>query len=107
VIAAVYSLWVGLGALSRGSDWNETYDVSTTRVIGGYFLAAALAGPIAGMLAVRTRSPGARVLVGLLIGPLVYGILAQVATDLSWHAPPVVIAGLAVGGIVGWQLRHD
>jgi len=102
-MALLFSLLVGALALLRGSDWNPTYEVSTLDVIRGYFLAGLLGGAVFGLLRPLTQSRLGAALVGVIVGPIVYGAVAGVVdAQPEWGAATTIIPGVLVGGISGW-----
>jgi predicted RND superfamily exporter protein len=103
LMAVLFSLFVGVLALLRGSDWNTTYQVSTIAVIRGYFLAGVLGGALFGLLRPLARNRLGAATVGTLVGPIVYGAVMTVAEGQpQWTSGPTIVAGLLVGGAVGW-----
>jgi membrane associated rhomboid family serine protease len=72
-LATLFSAFVGLMALWRGSDWNPTYRVSTWSVVRGYCLAGLLGGLAFGVLQPVFWGRIGGLMLGVLLGPLVYG----------------------------------
>jgi hypothetical protein len=105
--ATVFAGFVGAMALLRGSAWNPTYQVSTWDVIRGYYLAGLLAGVAFGVLRPLFWGRVGGVLLGICLGPVVYG---AVATAVEGHpqfaSPAAVLIGALVGGVVGWNLSR-
>jgi hypothetical protein len=103
-LAFLFALFVGALALLRGSDWNPTYQVSTVAVIRGYFVAGALGGAVFGLLRPLARHRLGAVVVGTIVGPIVYGaVMTVVDGQPQWTSGPTIIAGVLVGGAVGWR----
>ena len=103
-MALLFSLFIGVLALVRGSDWNPTYHVSTVAVIRSYLVAGALGGAAFGALRPLTRQRLGATLVGIIVGPIVYGaVMTVVEGQPQWITGPTIIAGVLVGGAVGWR----
>ena len=102
-MAFVFSLLVGMLALLRGSDWNPRYQVSTLAVIRGYFLAGLVGGAVFGLLRPLAQSRLGAAIVGVIVGPFVYGAIATtVAGQPHWADAAAIIPGVLVGGASGW-----
>jgi len=103
-MALLFSLLIGVLELRRGSDWNPTYHVSTMAVMRGYFEAGALGGAAFGALRPLTRQRLGATLVGIIVGPIVYGaVMTVVDGQPEWLSGPTIFAGVLVGGAVGWR----
>ena len=104
-MATLFSGFVGLMALLRGSAWNATYQVSTWEVVRAYYLAGLVGGVAFGVLRPVFWGRVGGLLLGGCLGPVVYG---AVATAIEGHSrftsPAAIIAGVLVGGISGWNL---
>jgi hypothetical protein len=106
-LATLFSGFVGLMALWRGSDWNPTYQVSTWSVIRGYYVAGLLGGLTFGILRPLFWGRVGGLVLGLLLGPLVYGAVSTVVEGSSrFGAPSAIIPGLFGGAITGWWLSR-
>jgi hypothetical protein len=94
-------------ALWRGSDWNPSYQVSTWSVIRGYYLAGLLGGVAFGLLRPFFWGRVGGAVLGVLLGPLVYGAVATVVEGASqFGAAGAIIPGVLVGAITGWWLSR-
>jgi hypothetical protein len=104
-MATLFSAFVGLMALSRGADWNPAYQVSTWAVIRGYYLAGILAGLAFGVLRPLFWGRVGGLMLGLLLGPVVYGAVATaVEGEPQFVSGSSIFLGVLVGGISGWRL---
>ena len=102
-IALMLSLFVGVLAFFRGSDWNPAYQVSTLAVIRGYLLGGVLGGTVFGFLRPVTHGRLGATVIGMIVGPIVYGAMATaVEGQPQWGTATSVIPGVLVGGVSGW-----
>jgi hypothetical protein len=104
-MATLFSGFVGIMALLRGSAWNATYEVSTWDVIRGYYLAGLLGGAAFGILRPLFWGRVGGLLLGICLGPITYGAVATAVEGHSqFTSPAAVILGVLVGGVSGWNL---
>jgi hypothetical protein len=104
-VATIFSAFIGLMALIRGSYWNPSYKVSTWDVIRGYYLAGLIAGVAFGVLRPLFWGRVGGLVLGLLLGPLVYGAVATaVEGKPQFTSGGAIFLGVIVGAAVGWQL---
>lgn len=102
-LAALFSILVSVLALIRGSDWNPTHQVSTRSLILGYAVAGVLGGLVVGLLRPLTTHRLGATLVGMLAGVFAYSAVALAMDGMAGFRPmPAIVAGLLVGGIVGF-----
>ena len=103
-LATLFSLFIGLLALLRGSDWNPTYHVSTWAVIRGYYVGGLIGGLVFGCVRPLLWGRLGGLILGLLVGPVVYSAIMVAVEGADFEPGPAVLAGMLVGGAVGWQL---
>jgi len=98
--ATAFSAWVVVLSLARRSvDWPE-YGMTTWSIVGGYYLAAGIAGSVVGALRPMTRWRLGTFFLGWIGGTLVYtaiGFLMDGLKDVPWWIG--AIPGLAFGGL--------
>ena len=105
-MAVIFSAFVGVMAVIRGSTHYDDPPTSTLQIIRSYFIAGTLGGALFGVLRpiARIGRLGA-VLVGLVIGPFVYGAVGiAVGLTAGFASASTIIPGLIVGGALGFQL---
>ncbi|HYT89778.1 MAG TPA: hypothetical protein VEL76_13805 [Gemmataceae bacterium] len=105
ILAVLFSLFVGLMALLRGSAYYTQYDTTTGEIIRSYFLAGLLAGSVFGFLRPLGQTRLGTTVLGMAVGPFVYGAVG--ATIHGWEgffAFETVLPGLLAGGTVGFML---
>jgi hypothetical protein len=102
-VATLLSAFVGILAMIRGSDWNPTYEVSTWAVIRGYYFGGLIGGLVFAVL--RPLFPGriGGLLLGMVLGPMVYSAVMRAVDGPEFRLGPAIIAGVLVGGAVGWN----
>jgi hypothetical protein len=93
-------------ALVRGSTRYEQYQTTTWGIIRSYFAAGLLGGAVFGLLRpVAARGRFGAMVVGIVVGPFVYGAVAVAMTGPhAFFSLPAVVPGVLVGGTLGWQL---
>jgi hypothetical protein len=98
--AAVLSAFVVIRSIMRGSfQWPE-HGMTTWSIIGSYFLAAVLVGPLLGSLLWLTSWRLGTFFLGALGGTLVlsiFSVTTGVFRDIPWWS--MAIPGLAFGGV--------
>jgi hypothetical protein len=102
-LATVFSLFIGGLALRRGSDWNPTYQVSTWAVVRGYYIAGMVGGLAFACLRPLLWGRVGGVVLGMLVGPAVYCAVAFAVDGPYFESGAAILAGVLVGGAVGWQ----
>jgi hypothetical protein len=106
-MATLFSAFVGLMAILRGSAWNATYQVSTWAVIRGYYVAGLLAGIAFGVLRPLFWGRLGGLLLGSCLGPIVYGaVVSTVEGQPRYTSLAAILPGLLVGGVTGWRLSE-
>ena len=102
-LATLFSLFVGVLALIRGSDWNPTYQVSTRAVIRGYYVGGLIGGLVFACVRPLLWGRIGGLVLGVLVGPAVYSAVMVAVEGLYFRPGPALLAGVLVGGAVGWQ----
>lgn len=102
-LATLFSAFVGVLALVRGSDWNPTYHVSTWSVIRGYYLGGLIGGLLFAVVRPLLWGRLGGLVLGVVVGPAVYSAVTVAVDGLDSHPGASILAGVLVGGIVGWQ----
>lgn len=103
-MAVVFSLFVIVQSLLRGSFYYERYSISTWTIVGAYAVAGITAGIVAGVLRPMTARRAGAILLGMLVGVVVYGIVGIAMFGLHWAAAvSALVAGSLVGGMLGWR----
>jgi hypothetical protein len=101
--ATVLSAYVLILTLIRGSTRFESYGTTTWGVLASYYGAALVAGPAVGFLRPLVRSAVGAVIVGILVGTVVYGAVGY-AYDGRLDLERSMELGSIVGGFSGFVL---
>ena len=103
-MAVVSSLFVVVQSLVRGSFYYERYDISAWVMVGAYAVSGVVAGILIGVLRNMAARRSGAILLGAMIGILVYGSAGFVMLGLDWAvAGAALVAGPIVGGLVAWR----
>jgi hypothetical protein len=99
-LATGFSLWVGLLSFARRSVHWPNLGMTTWGIIGGYYLAALLAGPVVGVLRPLTQRRVGTFFIGWVAGTIAYaavGFVMPISRDLPWWFSAV--PGLGMDGV--------
>jgi hypothetical protein len=95
-------------ALGRGSATFERFGTTLWRLVPAYYCGALAAGIVVGMLGGLVRGKFGGMIVGICAGAPAFATVAAIALPPGPHGlAPHVIAGIAVGGIAGYQGMKD
>lgn len=107
IFAALFSIWVAVLALLRGSTRFEEYGVSLWRILESYFAGGICAGAVVGLARPLTKYRIGAAFVGILAaGPVALAIaiasdgMPRQWADGTWVAVWVIV--LFLGPIVGY-----
>jgi hypothetical protein len=102
-LATLFSLFIGVLALLRGSDWNPTYHVSTWAVVRGYYIGGVFGGLVFACVRPLLWGRLGGIVLGILVGPAVYSAVALAVDGPDFQPWAAVVPGVLVGGFVGWR----